>query len=283
MARHNAGGILTGMPTTRPRPIIGVTTYRQVTSWWAWERDAALVPGPYLDMVEAAGGQPVLLPTPGEASAPVGEPGTSRRDAELSRLVAMLDGLVLIGGGDVGAHHYGQAPDPRNGGTSVRRDDLELGLVAAALAADLPLLAVCRGMQVLNVALGGGLVQQLSDRIDPNPHQPRPGQFGRVDVVTTAGSTVHRLFGQCLQVLCSHHQAVARLGRGLVVTATSLDGVIEAVELPGHQFVVGVQWHPEEEGDLTLFEALTGAALAADPATHQPPVVCDPDLPRSGR
>jgi putative glutamine amidotransferase len=253
------------MPTARSRPLIGITTYRQVTSWWAWERDAALVPGPYLDMVEAAGGQPVLLPTPGETSGP--EPVTPGSEAELGPLVAKLDGLLLIGGGDIGAHHYGQDPDPRNGGTNGRRDDLELSLVTAALAADLPLLAVCRGMQVLNVALGGGLVQQLSDRIDPNPHQPAPGQFGRVEVSTSAGSTVRRLFGPRLPVLCSHHQAIASLGEGLMVTATSLDGVIEAVELPGHRFVVGVQWHPEEEGGLTLFRALTEAALAVDPTT----------------
>jgi putative glutamine amidotransferase len=256
------------MPTARSRPLIGVTTYRQVTSWWAWERDAALVPGPYLDMVEAAGGQPVLLPPPGETSGP--GPGTPGGRAELGRLVGMLDGLLLIGGGDIGAQHYGQTPDPRNGGTSAQRDDLELSLVAAALADDLPLLAVCRGMQVLNVALGGGLVQQLSDGTDPNPHQPAPGQFGRVEVSTTAGSTIRQLFGPRLPVLCSHHQAIASLGAGLAVTATSVDGVIEAVELPGHRFVVGVQWHPEEEGGLVLFRALTEAASAADPtASHR--------------
>lgn len=243
------------MPTTGPRPLIGVSTYRQTTSWWSWERDAAVVPGPYLDVVEASGGEALLLPPAGEGAGPVDA-------ARHERVVAALDGLLLIGGGDVDAARYGADPDPGNGGTSVERDDLELGLAAAALARDLPLLAVCRGMQVLNVALGGDLVQQLPDRLGTAAHQPRPGAFGPVTVVTEAGSAVGRLFGPRTDVLCSHHQAVDRLGAGLVVTARSGDGVVEAVELPGHRFVVGVQWHPEETGDCRLFEALVDAATA---------------------
>jgi putative glutamine amidotransferase len=174
--------------------------------------------------------------------------------------VALLDGLLLIGGGDLDAARYGARPDPRNGGTSSRRDELEMGLVSAALAHDLPLLAVCRGMQVLNVSLGGGLVQQLPDLLGTPRHQPRPGAFGPITVVTEEGSTVRRLFGERADVLCSHHQAIDRIGQGLVVTARSEDGVIEAVELPGRRFVVGIQWHPEETGDSRLFEALVAAA-----------------------
>jgi putative glutamine amidotransferase len=261
------------MRTAGARPLIGVTTYRQTTSWWSWERDAALVPGTYLDMVEAAGGRPLLLPPSGPepaGSEPAGsEPAGGRTDGaeELEPVVAMLDGLVLIGGGDVDPDRYGQRPDPRNGGTNQRRDDLELGLVHAALARDLPLLAICRGMQLLNVARGGGLVQQLSDVLGPNPHQPQPGAFGPIEVVTTEGSTVRRVFGERTEVLCSHHQAVSSLGRGLGVTATSADGIIEAVELPGYRFVVGVQWHPEEAGGLGLFEALVVAAQTGAPQT----------------
>jgi putative glutamine amidotransferase len=253
------------MRTAGARPLIGVTTYRQTTSWWSWERDAALVPGTYLDMVEAAGGRPLLLPPsgPGPAGPEPAEPnragGRTGGAAELEQVVALLDGLVLIGGGDVDADRYGQRPDPRNGGTNRRRDDLELDLVDVALARDLPLLAICRGMQLLNVALGGELVQQLSDVLGPNPHQPAPGAFGPIEVLTTEGSTLRRVFGARAEVLCSHHQAVSTPGRGLEVTATSADGIIEAVELPGYRFVVGVQWHPEEAGGLGLFEALVSA------------------------
>jgi len=234
--------------------------YRQVTSWWSWERDAALVPGAYLDVVEAAGGEALLVPPRGEAVAPG---GTDR----YRRVVASLDGLVLIGGGDLDAARYGARPDPRNGGTSSRRDELEIGLATAALAHGLPLLAVCRGMQILNVTLGGDLVQQLPDLVGATRHQPGPGAFGPISVVTEEGSTVRRLFGSRTDVLCSHHQAIGRIGQGLVVTARSEDGVVEALELPGGRFVVGVQWHPEETGDLRLFEALVAAAAGATEET----------------
>jgi putative glutamine amidotransferase len=252
------------MSPVRQRPLVGVSTYRQTTSWWAWERDAALVPGRYLDVLEAAGGQPLLIPSPVAVSCR-GREGQSAgwsagRAGGLDGLVAALDGLVLIGGGDIEADRYGQAADPRNGGVNEGRDDLELGLLDAALRADLPVLAVCRGIQILNVHLGGDLVQQLPDLVGSNDHQPRPGAFGSIAVATEPGSAVRRLLGERTEVLCCHHQAIGRLGRDLVVTARSADGVIEAVESPGHRFVVGVQWHPEETGDRRLFEALVDAA-----------------------
>ncbi len=267
------GGILSGMSQARQRPLVGVSTYRQTTSWWAWERDAALVPGPYLDVLEAAGGQPLLIPPPAAASCRSGENGgpSVDRPGGLDGLVAALDGLVLIGGGDIDAARYGRAADPRNGGINEGRDDVELTLLDAALRADLPVLAVCRGIQVLNVHLGGDLVQQLPDLVGSNDHQPRPGAFGAIAVVTEPGSAVRRLLGERLEVLCCHHQAVGNLGRDLVVTARSGDGVIEAVELPGYRFVVGVQWHPEETGDRRLFEALVEAAGAGREASDGRP------------
>jgi putative glutamine amidotransferase len=260
-----------------PRPLIGVSTYRQVTSWWAWERDAALVPGPYLDMVAAAGGLPLLLPPPAEPVAVPDPPGGRALDpADLDRVVGRLDGLLLIGGGDMDAARYGQPGDPRNGGTSGRRDELELGLLTAALARDLPVLAVCRGIQVLNVALGGDLIQHLPDVVGSTRHQPRAGAFGPIEVTAEPDSRVGRMLGERFEVLCCHHQALATLGRGLEVTATSADGVVEAVELPGYRFVVGVQWHPEESGDTRLFETLIGearrgtaAALSTTPYEEQ--------------
>ena len=126
----------------------------------------------------------------------------------------------------------------------------------AALRTDLPVLAVCRGIQILNVALGGDLVQQLPDLVGSNATSLARERLGSVEVVTEPRSAVRRLFGERAEVLCSHHQAIGRLGRDLVVTARSGDGVIEAVELPGQRFVVGVQWHPEETGDRRLFDAL---------------------------
>jgi putative glutamine amidotransferase len=194
------------------RPLIGVSTYRQVTSWWSWERDAALVPGPYLDVVEASGGQPLLIPPSGDGATVRGAEGTGEgRAADFDGLVAALDGLILIGGGDLGADRYGQAADLRNGGINDQRDEMEIGLLAAALRRDLPVLAICRGVQVLNVSLGGGLVQQLHDVLASKAHQPRPGGFGRTTVLTEKGSTVRHVLGERADVLCSHHQAIATL------------------------------------------------------------------------
>jgi putative glutamine amidotransferase len=239
------------MVTTGARPLIGVTTYRQVSSWWAWERDAALVPAAYVDHVAEAGGSPLLIP-----------PCQGGRGPEdgVVEVVAALDGLVLIGGGDVDAARYGQSPDPRSAGISELRDASELALLAEALRTDLPVLAICRGIQLLNVHLGGELVQYLPDVAGSSAHQPAPGTFGEVALTTQPGTRVRCIVGKRVQVLCCHHQAIGKLGQDLVVTATADDGVIEAVELPSHRFVVGVQWHPEERGGAPLFEALVEAS-----------------------
>jgi len=240
------------------RPLIGVTTYRQVTRWWSWDRDAALVPGVYLDMVVAAGGWPVLLPPLTDGVAEEGDAVAVSRMA--GSLVDAVDGLVVIGGGDVSADRYGQETDGRNGGTSQFRDELELQLLDAALERDLPLLAICRGLQVLNVLFGGTLVQQLPDLLGSTRHQPAAGAFGEVTVVTEPGTIVNKLLGDRPVVLCSHHQAVEELGDSLLVSARSDDGVIEAVEVLGRTFALGVQWHPEEHGDVRLFAGLVDAA-----------------------
>ena len=241
------------------RPLVGVTTYRQETRWWSWDRDAALVPGAYLDVVVAAGGWPVLLPPLGEGAA--GDPDGAAA-AVAGPLVDAVDALVVIGGGDVSAERYGAVPDPRNGGTNPYRDELELCLLEAALERDLPVLAVCRGLQVLNVLLGGTLVQQLPDLLGTTRHQPAPGAFGDVTVRTEPSTIVRRLLGDETMVQCSHHQAVDAVGESLLVSARSDDGVIEAVEVLGRTFAVGVQWHPEEHGDTRLFAGLVDAARA---------------------
>jgi gamma-glutamyl-gamma-aminobutyrate hydrolase PuuD len=239
--------------------LVGVTAYRQETTWWSWDRDAALVPGAYLDVVVAAGGWPVLVPPLGDGA--VDDPAGAVA-AVAGPLVDTVDALVVIGGGDVSAERYDEAPDPRNGGTNEYRDELEFRLLEAALDRDLPVLAVCRGMQVLNVLLGGTLVQQLPDVLGTTCHQPAPGAFGEVTVHTEPSTIARRLLGDGTAVCCSHHQAVDAVGESLLVSARSDDGVIEAVEVLGRTFVVGVQWHPEETGDRRLFVGLVEAARA---------------------
>jgi putative glutamine amidotransferase len=230
-------------------PIVGVTTYRQQASWGAWDRPAAILPVSYVDTVAAAGGSPVLLP-PYESSTGEGV---------ASSIVARIDALVLVGGGDMDPGCYGQAPHPATSGVDRGRDASELGLLGAALDLDLPVLAICRGMQVLNVYLGGDLVQHVPDVVGDERHRPASGCFSEVEVVTEAGSMVAKIWGEKAIVRCSHHQAIERLGRGLIVTARSADGLIEAVELSDARFVVGVQWHPEEDLDQRPFRALLDA------------------------
>ncbi len=235
---------------TRATPIIGVTTYRQQAAWGAWTRPAAVLPASYVDTVAAAGGCPVLLP-PSEGG--VGD------DATATSVVARLDALVLVGGGDIDPARYGQPPHVATSGVDAGRDAHEAALLGAALEVDLPVLAVCRGMQLLNVIQGGTLFQHVPDVVGTDAHQPARGCFADVDVTTEAGSAVAKILGNSATVRCSHHQAIDRLGDGLVVTARAADGLIEAVELPAARFVVAVQWHPEEEGDTRPFRALLEA------------------------
>jgi gamma-glutamyl-gamma-aminobutyrate hydrolase PuuD len=235
--------------STGRTPLVGVTTYRQDAAWGPWQRPAALLPVSYVDGVAAAGGRPLLLP-------PSGGPGG---DSSAGDVIAVLDALVLTGGGDVDPAAYGADAHPATAGVNRRRDESERALLGAALEADLPVLAICRGMQVLNVHLGGSLVPHVPDIVGHRRHQPEPGRFGTTEVRAEADSLVSGIFGASFTVRCSHHQAVDRLGTGLVVTARASDGVVEAVELPSARFVVGVEWHPEEGGDGRPFVALVGA------------------------
>ncbi len=265
------------MPAAPLRPRLGLTTYRQPTRWWSWDRDAALVPGVYLDVVVAAGGWPVLVPPLAATVAPDAATDAALVAEGVAAVLTGLDGLVVIGGGDLDAARYGQVPGPHDGGVDGHRDELDAALLAGALDADLPVLAICRGHQVLNVLCGGDLVQHLPDVVGHTGHQPAAGAFGPVTVETVAGSHVGRLLGATADVLCCHHQAVGRVGAGLVVTARSTDGVVEAVEMPGRTFAVGVPWHPEEHGDVRLF---AGLVAAARPAPAPGPSRPRPRLPR---
>ncbi|HSZ36125.1 MAG TPA: gamma-glutamyl-gamma-aminobutyrate hydrolase family protein [Acidimicrobiales bacterium] len=232
-------------------PLIGLTTYVADVRWGSWERRSGVLPQSYYELTAAAGGRPLLVPPPG--TAPDGP------EAGADEVVAVLDGLVLTGGGDVDPLAYAAPPDPQTGGVDPVRDASERALLAAALRADLPVLAICRGCQLLNVELGGTLHQHLPDVIGHQAHRSAPFQFGDVAVETVSGTLTAEVFGPKPVVKCSHHQAIRDLGRGLVPTAAA-DGVIEAVELQGTRFVLGVQWHPEEQGDRRPFDALVQAA-----------------------
>jgi putative glutamine amidotransferase len=227
------------------RPIIGITTYVEPVGWAAWQpAPAALLPYSYVRAVTAAGARAVLLP-PDDLDAGV---------------LAALDGLVLAGGADVSPHLYGDAPGPLTD-SRPDRDAGELALLTAALAADVPVLGVCRGMQLLVVAYGGRLHQHLPDVVGHHGHRPAPGVYGAHDVRFAPGSRIAGVMAGDVAVNTYHHQGVADPG-GLTPTAWAPDGVIEAVEDPARAFVLGVQWHPEEAGDARPFAALAAAAGA---------------------
>jgi gamma-glutamyl-gamma-aminobutyrate hydrolase PuuD len=227
------------------RPIIGVTAYGEHARYGVWDHEAVLLPRTYPDVVIAAGGVPVLLPpVPGAAGA-----------------VDRLDAVVLAGGPDVGPDRYGAAPHPRTGEPRPERDAAELAVLRRALERGIPVLGVCRGAQILNVGLGGTLVQHVPDAVGHSGHNPSPGVFGTVQVTLEAGSRVAAALGPEATVRCHHHQALDRLAEGLVVTGRAADGLMEAVELAGSPFVVGVQWHPEEDAtDVRLMAGLVTAA-----------------------
>jgi len=246
---------------SRDVPLVGVTTYVTDARWGPWRRSASIVPSTYDELVAEAGACPVLLPAVG------GHVRARREDA--AEVVRVLDALVLIGGEDVDPGAYGQPAHPEVSVTDAQRDEWERALLGAALGTGCPVLAICRGMQILNVHLGGTLLQHLPDIVGHSGHRSAPGAFDDVEVRTVPGTRVAEAMGEKDVVRCSHHQAVDRLGAGLVVAARSVEqpagpsgsgeGVVEAVEVPGPQFVVGVQWHPEEASDRRLFDALVGA------------------------
>lgn len=227
------------------RPRVGITTYLEPATWGIWNREAAILPRVYLDAIAAAGGTPILLP-------PVGTDPS---------VLGFLDGLVIAGGCDVDPGSYGATPHPETVGTRPDRDDHETVLIRAALDRELPLLAVCRGLQMLNVVLGGTLHQHLPDVVAHEAHRPRPAVFGAVEVKTEPGTLTARILGERATGSCYHHQALDVVARDLRVTARAGDGTVEAAEVTGHDFAVGVQWHPEETpDDLRLFTALIDAS-----------------------
>jgi putative glutamine amidotransferase len=248
------------------RPVIGLTTYRQQAQTGVWDVQASFLPAIYLDGVTGAGGIASLLPPQ-----PVD-------DAIAGRLLDGLDGLVLTGGRDVDPATYGQVAHPITDQPAGDRDTFEFALVRGALTRGLPVLGICRGAQVLNVALGGTLHQHLPDVLGHIKHQAGNAVFTTSGVRTVPGTRLAALIGESSDAQCYHHQAIDRLGQGLVISAQDgADGVIEAVEMPGENFVLAVQWHPEERlDDLRLFAGVVEAARAH--ATERVPVLGVPPL-----
>jgi putative glutamine amidotransferase len=229
-------------------PRVGLTTYREPAAWGVWNEPADLLPTTYAEGVRTAGGVALLLP-PGDARA-------------IPSALDGVDGLLLAGGADVEPARYGAPREPATGPARPDRDAWELGLTRAALERDLPVLAVCRGMQVLNVALGGDLHQDLPLAVGSDLHLPHTGRHGRHDVRTAAGSAIQAMCGAEVSVATYHHQSVGRLADPLTPTAWASDGVVEAVEMRDRSWVMGVQWHPEVFAGAPLFEAFVAACAA---------------------
>jgi putative glutamine amidotransferase len=230
------------------RPLIGITTYAEPqVSWGNWSVPSAVVPLSYVDVVERAGGRPLLVP-------PVEDGVEETLDA--------LDGIIFSGGNDLDPEAYGAEPHPETRGTKPQRDRSELALLTAALARDMPVLAVCRGSQVLNVARGGDIVQHLPEVLGSEAHRETPGVFSNHGVRVAPGSRLAAVLGEQAPVKSHHHQGYGRVGDGLREVAWADDGTVEALEDPSKRFAVGVLWHPEEGEDGSLFEALVAEARA---------------------
>jgi putative glutamine amidotransferase len=232
------------------RPVIGICSAIENVSWNNWTVLANVSPRSYTLTVQAAGGMALLLP-PDDATAEA--PGD---------MLDLVDGLLLAGGSDVDPGSYGAVPHPATVGTWPERDRFELALTHAALERDMPVLGVCRGLQLLNVACGGTLDQHLPDRLGHDDHRHTPGTFGDHEVRLTEGTLAARAVGgERSAVKSHHHQGPDELGEGLVAVGWSEpDDVVEAIELPAKSWVLGVLWHPEEDERSNVIGALVEAA-----------------------
>ncbi|MGK2880546.1 MAG: gamma-glutamyl-gamma-aminobutyrate hydrolase family protein [Mycobacterium sp.] len=232
------------------RPVLGLTTYLQQAQTGIWDVRASFLPAIYIEGVTLAGGIATLLP-PQPVHADLAD-----------RVLDGIDGLVITGGRDVDPATYGHAPHPKTDEPARDRDAWEFTLVRRAMQRGLPVLGICRGAQVLNVALGGTLHQHLPDVVGHHWHQAGNAVFNTSAITTVPGTRVAAMIGDSTDAQCYHHQAIAELGTGLIASAWDRDGVVEAVEMPASEhFVVAVQWHPEERlDDLRLFAGVVQAA-----------------------
>ncbi len=227
------------------KPVVGITSYAEEVTWGAWVEQAALVPLSYVRAIERAGGRPLVIP-PSEGG--------------IEETLAVLDGILFSGGSDLDPALYDAEAHPETQGVHEARDRAEMALLAAALERDMPVLAVCRGSQVLNVARGGDLVQHLPEVLGHEEHKHTPGAYSDHDVTLEPGTRVGGILGERAPVKSHHHQGFGRIGEGLRAAGHAEDGTVEALEDPSKRFAVGVLWHPEEGEDMALFEALVEQA-----------------------
>lgn len=234
-------------------PIIGLVADRKRITLGPWvDVSNDSIPHSYVTAIEQAGGSPVLIPSVGSNL------------MNIDRILDALDGLLLPGGSDLDSKLYGQEAHRENDPPLRLRDDLEIALTRRAVDRGIAIYGICRGMQVINVALGGTLEQHLGDRLDMTRHRDAVGTYTAHEVIPVDGTRLVDIVGADeFTIRSHHHQAVAVLGEGLIPSAWASDGVVEAIERPGAGFVVGVQWHPEQDlpgGGLRLFRAFVEAA-----------------------
>lgn len=227
------------------RALIGVTTYREQARWGVWDEPADVLHAAYAKSIEAAGGVAVLLP-PSDAAAALA-------------VVSRLDALIIAGGADVDPWQYGAEPHTRTAGWRLDRDTWELALLDAASDARLPVLGICRGMQVMAVHAGGTLDQHTPDLVGTEDHSPGGAEFGETTVEVVPGTRLAEAIGDHGDVACHHHQSV-REHPGFVASAHAADGTMEAMEREDRPFWLAVQWHPETREDAGLFSSLVEAA-----------------------
>ena len=236
------------------RPVIGICAALERAQWSVWDQEAILLPRSYVDAVQEAGGLALMLPP------------DSRLAEEPDEVLERIDGLVLAGGADIDPSSYGQEARAETVDTVSERDRFEIALVREAIERDMPVLGICRGMQLINIALGGTLVQHLPDHYGHHEHRRVLGSFDGADhdVDVQPDSLAIEVVGETRHATKSHHhQGIDCLGSGLVVSGTSaLDDLPEAIELPAKRFVLGVQWHPEADVDSPVVGALVEAARA---------------------
>jgi putative glutamine amidotransferase len=234
--------------------VIGMCAALERARWSVWDQEALLLPRNYVDAVQRAGGLALILPVDALV---VEDP---------SEVLDLIDGLVLAGGADIDPGSYGEQAHPETADTAPERDVFEIALTRAAIERDLPVLGICRGMQLINVARGGTLLQHLPERFGHHEHRRVVGSFDGADhdVLLTEGSLAARAAGEVRHATKSHHhQGVDRLGEGLVVSGVStLDDLPEAIELPDRRFVLGVQWHPEADPASRVLGAFVAEAAA---------------------